>query len=221
MIQDIRIPRVIYIYKEGIKNFNFKEIKGFINKNFGWPKIHLLNLGKEIVHTKGLIFDFISTKKFFDKLKYARIKDSCHIILTDKLFATFAEDGRPHIRASIYSFPLVISTSGVVEGPAKPREYYLYKQKYTQLGVWDIEELKIKRRLRKRFIDYQDKRLSEVLKGYIAQGLFFYSTGQPFCKHKKCRLYNAHWQEDLIYSQIKSAKFCRQHQRFLDKFIKQ
>lgn len=215
MNRDIDIPRVIYLYNQGLENIDFEEIKDFINNNFGKIQVNLVNLRNEIVHTKGLIFDFISTKKFFDKLKYAKVKNPCHIILTNKLFATFAEDGRPHIRTSIYSFPSIISTSGIVEGPAKPREYYLYKQKCTQLGIWDIEEPKIKRRLCKRFINYQDKRLNEVLKGYIAQALFFYITGRPFCSHKNCRLFNAHWQEDLIYAQIKMGKFCKLHHGLL------
>ena len=215
MNRDIDLPRLIYLYNEGLENIDFEEIKDFINKNFGKIKVNLVNLRNEIVHTKGLIFDFINTKKFFDKLRHSKVKSACHVIFTDKLFATFGEDGRLHIRASIYSFPSIISTSGIVEGPAKPREYYLYKQKCTQLGIWDIEEPKIKRRLCKRFIDYQDKRLNEVLKGYIAQALFFYITGQPFCSHKNCRLFNAHWQEDLIYAQIKMGKFCKHHRQLL------
>ncbi|HLD83006.1 MAG TPA: DUF6775 family putative metallopeptidase, partial [Candidatus Omnitrophota bacterium] len=120
-----------------------------------------------------------------------------------------------HIRSAIFGFPSIISTSGIVEGPAKPKDYYLYKQKYSQLGVWDIEEAKVKREFKGCFIDYQDKRLTEVLKGYLSQAVFFYLTGEPFCKSKSCRLFNAHWQEDLISSQIKSGRFCRLHQGIL------
>jgi len=61
-----------------------------------------------------------------------------------------------------------------VEGPAKPKEYYLYKQKYIQLGIWDTEEAGLKERFKNRFIDYGDKRMNEVLKGYIAQALFLH-----------------------------------------------
>jgi hypothetical protein len=111
----------------------------------------------------------------------------------------------------------VISTAGIVEGPAKPKEYYLYKQKYSRLGTWEIEQDKIKNKFRSRFIDYQDKRMNEVIKGYIAQALFFYINGESFCKNKGCRLFNAHWQEDLIYAQIKIGEFCNRHRRILNK----
>jgi len=177
------------------------------------------------VQARGLLFDFIGTQKKFECIKYAKAKNTCHVILTPKLFATFdeplpcahgrGEQKRLHIRSAIFGFPSVISTSGIVEGPAKPKEYYLYKQKYAQLGIWDREEAKIKQKFKGRFIDYDDKRMNEVLKGYTAQSLFFYITGEPFCKQKICRLYNAHWQEELIDSQIKSHKFCLKHKKTL------
>lgn len=166
------------------------------------------------MRTSGLLFDFIGTQKEFESLRHSN-KDACHIILTPKLFATLDEHKNLHIRAAIFGFPSIISTSGIVEGPAKPKEFYLYKQKYAQLGIWNIEEDKIKRKFKARFIDYADKRMNEVLKGYIAQSLFFYITGELFCQQKSCRLFNAHWQEDLIYSQIKLGKFCPKHKKLL------
>jgi hypothetical protein len=145
------------------------------------------------------------------------LRDVCHIVLTDKIFATFDKDGRLHIRASIYSIPSVISTAGIVEGPAKPREFYIYKQRYSSLGIWPCKEEEVKQKFRGQFIDYQDKRIKEVIKGYIAQALFFYIIGNPFCNKKLCRLYNVHWQKDLIYSQIKKGTFCRYHKALLEK----
>jgi len=48
------------------------------------------------------------------------------------------------------------------------------------------------------------------------QTLFFHLTGNPFCKNKNCRLYNAHWQEDLIQAQLTSKNdFCLQHEKML------
>ena len=165
--------------------------------------------------TDGLLFDFIGTQNAFSSVCANRDKDSCHIVLTNKLFATFDRDMRTHIRAAIYSFPSVISTSGIVEGPAKPRQYYFYKQKYASVGMWNIEEEKVKNKFRGRFIDYGDRRIGGVLKGYLAQAVFFYILGEPFCAQKGCRLFNAHWQEDLIYSQLKNAAFCKKHQALL------
>lgn len=211
----LNIPKVIYLYNERIEDVNFNKLRNFIHQTFGRIKVCVVELKKKVISTKGLLFDFIATEDAFNKTDYSKVKNACHIILTPKLFATFDEQKKLHLRSSIFGYPWVISTSGIVEGPAKPKEYYLYKQKYIQLGIWDIEEAKIKKRFKGRFIDYQDKRLNEVLKGYIAQALLFYIAGEPFCKQRICRLYNAHWQSDLIYSQIKSGGFCEVHQSLL------
>lgn len=213
----LNIPNVINIYDEGITGINFRELKQFIRQNFGNIKVSLIKLKKKVVHRCGLLFDFIATQNTFAALERTEEKNSCQIILTEKLFATLDEDKRPHIRASIYGFPSVISLSGIVEGPAKPKNYYLYKQKYAALGIWEREQPKIKQKFRQQFIDYQDKRLTDVLKGYIAQALFFYIVAAPFCPYKSCRLFNSHWQEDLIYSQIKLARFCKRHEKALVK----
>lgn len=210
----LNIPGAVYIYNEGIKS-DFKTLKKFIQTTFGSIRVSRINLKKEAVATRGLLFDFVGTQKAFTQLEYSKVRDACHIVLTKKIFATLGENEQPHIRAAVFGWPSVISTSGIVEGPAKPKEYYLFKQKYAQLGIWDIEEPKIKKRFKGRFIGYEDKRMTEALKGYIAQALFFYITGEPFCKEKACRLFNSHWQEDLIYSQIKGAKFCRTHKNAL------
>ena len=41
------------------------------------------------------------------------------------------------------------------------------------------------------------------------------TEGNPFCNNINCRLYNAHWQEELIYSQIQSRRLCDEHAALL------
>lgn len=89
------------------------------------------------------------------------------------------------------------------------------------MGIWELEEDKLKKKFKGRFMDYEDKRISEVIKGYIAQAIIYYITGEPFCPQKGCRLFNAHWQEDLIYAQVKKKRFCRRHSAVLDKIRKE
>jgi len=139
-----------------------------------------------------------------------------HVFFTNRLFATWDDgDKRYHLRASIYSTPSIISTTGLIEAPAKPREYYLLKQQYEGLGK-DLATLKDK--FKGRFIDYDDERLTEVMKGYAMQAVFYSLTGDPFCEDKGCRLYNAHWQEELIFAQLESEyEFCQRHTELLRK----
>jgi hypothetical protein len=141
-----------------------------------------------------------------------------HIIFTNRLFGTFDEgDRRYHARVSVYGFPSIISTTGIVEAPAKPREFYLLKQQYAALGG-DVPLEALKEKFRGRFIDYDDERLTEVMKGYVMQAIFYHVFGDPFCGKISCRLYNSHWQEEVIESQLKAREreFCDHHQEMLE-----
>ncbi len=142
--------------------------------------------------------------------------DFCHIIFTNQLFGTWDEkDLRYHARVAIFGFPTIISTTGLVEAPAKPREFYIKKQ----MG---IDPLVLKEEFRGKFIDYEDPRTTEVMKGYVIQALFFHLFGDPFCSDKNCRLYNAHWQEEVINAQLKSEyEFCSKHEKILTKIKSQ
>lgn len=200
----------LYLYDDSC-SLNLKPIKEFVEKTFKIPSV--IKRTKYAVAARGLLLDFIATRK--------NIKEepgACQIIITGRLFGTMGEeDRRPHLRSSVLSYPSIISIPGVVEAPAKPKEYYLAKQKLSPLGLWDLEEPKIKERLKGRFLDYGDKRLGEVVNGLVSQAIFFYFTGEPFCRIKACRLYNAHWQEDLIYAQAKRGKFCARHKKMLER----
>jgi len=144
--------------------------------------------------------------------------DQFHLICTNKLTCTYDyEDYRYHGRAVICSNPAIISTTGMIEAPAKPREYYLSLFTKMTQGL-NLEE--IKNQFKGRYLEYHDMKLSEVIKGYAMQALFYYLTGEPFCQFNDCRLYNAHWQEDLLHSQLIVSNLCNQHQKILDEITK-
>jgi hypothetical protein len=138
-----------------------------------------------------------------------------HVVFTNQLLATW-DDGRYHLRVAVFGFPSLLSTTGLVEAPAKPREFYVIKQQYAALGMHDaIGELE--RELGKRVLMHEDPRLTEVVKGYVMQALFYHLTGDPFCEDKGCRLFNAHWQEEVIEAQLSGdCQFCPRHQSMLD-----
>ena len=133
---------------------------------------------------------------------------SCHIILTNQLFGTWDEDDlRFHARTSVYGFPSFLSTTGLVEAPAKPRDFYIGRQ----LGLAAPED-----ESDPRYLTRDDPRIQEALKGYLLQALFYHLTGDPFCDDKECRLFNAHWQEELIHAQIRpEAGLCDRHKKLL------
>lgn len=135
-----------------------------------------------------------------------------HIAFTNRLVATFDEhDRRYHARVIICGYPSVISTTGIVEAPAKPREFYRLKQRSAIFGQTGVPIELLKQQFKGRFIDYDDDRLTEVMKGYTMQAIFYHMTGESFCLDSHCILYNAHWQEEVIEAQIKSGKLCDKH----------
>ncbi len=162
----------------------------------------------------GILYNGFGLLRVFSSLisEDERHLTHCHIIFTNQLLGTWdGDDRRYHARVSVYGFPSVISITGVVEAPAKPREFYLKRR----LG---IPSEVLKDEFRGRFVDHGDPRLTEVLKGYAVQALIFHITGNPFCDDPDCRLYNAHWQEELIRAQLEGGhEFCKNHRRFLNR----
>lgn len=161
----------------------------------------------------GILYDGIKLSLLYREFIHFKEKNwnYCHIVFTNRLIATWDEnDRRYHARSSIYSFPSTISVTGIVTAPAKPREFYIDLYSGKDVNI-------IKEKYRGRFIDYDDERLNEVVKGYIMQAIFFHITGEAFCKDINCRLFNAHRQEDLIMSQIKSKyDLCELHEKMLE-----
>jgi hypothetical protein len=145
-------------------------------------------------------------------------KDMFHLIITTRLGCTYDyEDYRYHGRAVICSNPSMISTTGIIEAPAKPREYYFYMQQKIAQGL-NLNSLR--EQFKGRFLEYHDKNLSVVIRGYALQAIFYHITLEPFCHFKECILHNSHWQEDLIYSQIEIGKLCEKHQKILESIKK-
>lgn len=172
------------------------------------------NKETNIVMYDGFEFQKIITNLILDdELDF----DKFHLVCTNKLTCTFDfNDYRYHGRAVICSNPAIISTTGMVEAPAKPREYYLSLLTNMAQGL-NIEL--IKNQFKGTYLEYHDWKLNGVIKGYALQALFYYITGDAFCDLKECRLYNAHWQSELLYSQIQVGKLCNKHQQILDQIV--
>lgn len=142
-----------------------------------------------------------------------------HIVFTERSIGTWDNGNRRyHARTSVYGFPNIISITGLVEAPAKPREFYVAKKALITSGMaGDLVEEELKKQFKGRFVDYDDERLTEIVKGYVMQAFFYHTTFEPFCKNKTCRLYNAHWQEEMIHAQMEGKEFCERHQKVLER----
>src|SRR6185503_6168507 len=149
--------------------------------------------------------------------------DHIHIVFEDRLICTFSEeDWRYHARTFVAGNPSIISTTGIVEAPAKPKEWYI---KQMQLAIYNIDhndvdqnDALLSSKFRK-YLNYGDYRINFAAVGYALQVLFFFITeGDPFCNDINCILYNAHWQEELLHSQIQNDRLCNEHSDLLRQF---
>jgi len=160
----------------------------------------------------GILYEGVLYQKLVSDLIFeGRLSlDRCSILFTNQLFGTWDRDNwRYHARVSLYGFPSLISIVGLVEAPAKPKEFYLRKQMGTP-----IESLK--EEYEGRFLDHGDSRMTEVLKGYAMQAFLFHLTGDPFCEDRNCRLFNSHWQAEVLHSQMDGQyEFCPRHEAFI------
>lgn len=139
-------------------------------------------------------------------------EQDCVIILTNQLIGTWdPENRRYHIRTSVYGFPNLISIPGLVMAPAKPKEFYLKRQMGVPLEI-------LKQEYQGRFLDHGDARTIEILKGYLMQAFFYQLIGHPFCEDRNCRLFNSHWQEEMIHAQLDGPyEFCPFHGELLNR----
>jgi hypothetical protein len=126
-----------------------------------------------------------------------------HMIFTGRLLGTF-DKRRYHARVVIVGNPSLISTSGLVEAPARPKEYYFIKGGLARSGL-DTAELDLM--YKGKFVGYDDPRTSSIISSYALQAVSYELTGNGFCDDPGCSLYNSHWQQDVLRAQF-DGKLC-------------
>jgi len=141
-----------------------------------------------------------------------------NVVFTDRVVATRESDGRAHIRYAVFGVPVIVSVAGMVSGPAKPREYYLTRNAISAASGPALAAAYARKMLEREFLLADDPRLTAVAYNIVAQALFFYLAGNPFCERKSCILFNAHTQADLLR---RRRGLCRECQSFLARVRKE
>ncbi len=167
---------------------------------------------------KGVIYDGFMVQELLATLfgRTTLNRQRLPLIFTNQLLATYEEsDRRYHLRTVLLGYPAIVSTTGLVEAPAKPREFYLAREQFRAMGLEAMSPA-LAAELRDRCLLPNDERLTEVAKGYALQALFYALFGEAFCDDKDCRLYNAHWQEDMLHAQLNGAyDLCPHHEAMI------
>lgn len=169
------------------------------------------NPGREMT---GALYDGFRLRKVLSTLLPEGEEDILHIhvIFTNRFFCTWKQATRRyHARVCVHGFPSIISTTGIVDAPARPKGFY----KLIEGDETGPKVKSFKGEFEGEFVDYDDERLTEILKGYVMQAVFYHLTFDPFCDDKNCRLYNPHLQKNMLTAQLTSPEFCEEHQKAL------
>lgn len=142
-----------------------------------------------------------------------------HIIFTSRFFGTWKPaTQRYHARVSVYGLPSIISTTGIADAPAKPPGYYRVEWSGDVGGNVNANIIRDKEGVRGEFVDYDDERLTEIMKGYSMHAVFYHLGFHPFCDDVNCRLYNPHLQKNILNAQLTAPEFCEKHRKILKEF---
>lgn len=139
------------------------------------------------------------------------------VVITNQLIGTWdRNDRRYHARAIVCGSPGVLSLSGLVAAPARSRDFYLAHQAVQVMGLGKEEAQQIAGSFADDYLEYEDERMTEVVKGYVLQAVAYRMTGEPFCGDPQCRLYNAHRQEEMLAAQLGGADLCARHNELFE-----
>ena len=167
----------------------------------------------------GVLYDGFGFQRLLrDLLPPSEVRlNRVHLVFTNRMLGTWDEgDRRYHLRAIMLGIPAVISTTGLVEAPAKPREFYLARQQLGRTARAELAHALLKEQFKGQFLDHDDARLAEVVKGYAMQAMVYQIAGEAFCDNRECRLFNAHWQAELLRAQLGGEReYCARHEEML------
>ncbi len=177
----------------------------------------------EINGMTSILYDGFRLGKVYSDLIPSDKRDDSHlhIIFTNRFFATWKPaTERYHARVSVYGFPSIISTTGIVDAPARPKGFYWLEKTEDETGSTKIIVKNKMDEQRDEFVFYDDDHLNEIMKGYAMQAVFYHLSSGPFCNKKDCRLYNPHLQKNILKAQLSSPEFCEKHQKILEEMQK-
>jgi hypothetical protein len=162
----------------------------------------------------GVLYDGLALQRALNEAlpPAERSLDHCHVALLDRAIGTWGEhDGRWHKRVNVLGQPAIVSVPGLYEAPAKPEAYYQEQQKHALLSGDAPPREVLENQVDGDFLVANDPRTTEALRGPVLQAVHYLDTGEAFCDQEGCALFNAHYQEPLIESQLREPPFCDRH----------
>lgn len=130
--------------------------------------------------------------------------DAANLVCTGRLVCTYGR-GRYHARTVVMGGApsvQIVSTEGVLRGPAKPPEYYWAKARMIQEGAAGGGDFPVLDEVFEgRFIKRSSSLLGRTVAAYCLQPLMYYFFGKEFCDEPACSLFNSHRQSEVLKAQ--------------------
>jgi hypothetical protein len=144
--------------------------------------------------------------------------DHLHIVFTDHCIADWdLAARRMRIRIAALGQPTVISTSGLIEAPEKPKQYHFMRAQLAFLGQEEALD-EVEGHFSDTTLGYADPRLNEVLKGYVLKAAFYRMFNEAACRVQSCRLFDAATHEEMLEAQTgRRPGLCHRHAEMLTK----
>ncbi|WP_462137556.1 DUF6775 family putative metallopeptidase [Candidatus Mycalebacterium sp.] len=135
-----------------------------------------------------------------------------NLVFTGRLLCTWGER-RYHARVVLMGADAgsaqIVSSAGVVEGPAKPPDYHWAKGRLFQQGLAQERENEMLAVLDEtfegRFIKPSDPQMGKLVAAYGLQPLMYVVAGKRFCENPDCCLFNSHRQSEVLNAQKKGG----------------
>jgi len=162
----------------------------------------------------GVLYDGHAIRRAFNAALPGDERDlsHLHVPLLDRAVGTWGEhDGRWHKRVAVLGQPAILSVPGLYEAPAKPESYYKEKQKHALLSGDAPPREVLENQVEGDFLVADDPRTTEALCGYVLAAYHLLEHGEAFCETEGCRLFDAHYQADLVEAQLREPAFCEEH----------
>ncbi|MDQ2049171.1 hypothetical protein RBH26_01605 [Natronolimnohabitans sp. A-GB9] len=162
----------------------------------------------------GVLYDGVQVQRALNSALPGEERDleTLHVPILDRAIGTWGDhDGRWHKRVNVLGQPGLVSVPGLYEAPAKPEAYYKEKQRHALLSGDAPPREVLENQVEGDFLVDDDPRTTDALCGYVLQAYHYLETGEAFCDRAVCRLYNAHYHEDLIDAQLREPAFCSEH----------
>lgn len=133
-------------------------------------------------------------------------------VYTGRLLCTYGQS-RYHARVVIMgcdrATPQIVSHAGVVEGPAKPPDYYWAKGRLFQEGFAQARALSVLDEVFEgKFVKPSDPLAGRIVSAYGLQPLIYVLAGKQFCEDENCSIFNSHRQSEVLNAQG-SGRVCK------------